>query len=218
MLKSQRVLLAAALLFLASGLVHLGVWAADGMPSLAGPVSWRKPITFGFSTGVLFLALTWVLGLLPDSRWRLAQAWLFAVLLAGEITLIDMQQWRGVASHFNTATAFDAAVFTAMGALIVTASLIIALWTIALFRRPLPTTPAYAVAARAGMVMLNLGNVLGLAMAVSQTTALKPAHGLALHALQALPVAVWILARVGYPRTWPAGSRVSQWLSVPRFQ
>ena len=157
MLKSRRILSAAALLFLASGLFHLTVWWLAGMPSLAGPVSWRKPITFGFSTGVLFLSLAWVIGLLPASRRRMRQVRVFSALLVAEVALIDMQQWRGVASHFNDSTPFDSAVFTTMGVIIISASVFIALWTRDVFKEPLATGPAYAFAARTGMVMLNVG-------------------------------------------------------------
>jgi hypothetical protein len=199
---AARVLRWTALLFFVSGLFHIGVWLAEGMPSLVGSVTWRKPITFGFSTAVLFLSLSWVLNLLPARTSRDRQAWLFAVLLILEVGLIDMQQWRGVASHFNTATPFDGAVFNAMGALIMTASVIMALWTRDVFREPLATSPAYTWAIRAGMVMLNAGNLIGLVMSVTETTALKPLHGAALHVLQALPVAVWLLGRLRYPPAW----------------
>jgi hypothetical protein len=198
---ASRVLRAAAWIFLASGIFHAAVWVIAGMPSLEGPVTWRKPITFGFSTAVLFYSLAWVLSLIParpSHRW---QAWTFTVLLILEIALIDMQQWRGVASHFNNDTPFDSAVFTTMGALIMAASVIIVWWTRDVFREPLATTSAYAFAARAGMVMLNVGNLVGLAMAVTATTALKPVHGLALHGLQALPIAVWVVS-LRYPRAW----------------
>jgi hypothetical protein len=197
MSSSQRILFWTGLLFLASGLFHGGVWLNAGMPSLEGPVSWRKPMTFGVSTGVLFLSLTWVLGLLPPTPRLTRQSAVFAGLLIAEIALIDMQQWRGVPSHFNDTTAFDAAVFRVMGTLIVTASVILAVWTRALFRHALPTTPAYAFAARAGMVLLNVGNVIGLVMAATEATALKPLHGVALHVLQALPAGVWMMSRLG---------------------
>ena len=41
--------------------------------------------------------------------------WTTAAVLVIEVVLIDLQAVRGVTSHFNTATAFDAAVFTVMG-------------------------------------------------------------------------------------------------------
>jgi len=214
------------MLFVASGLFHVGVWWTAGMPTLEGPVSWRKPITFGFSTGVLSLSISWVLGLLPQTPRLVRQAWAFSLLLIAEIALIDMQQWRGVASHFNNATAFDGAVFSLMGALIMSVAVLIAIWTVALFRPAASavramhagavdaeradrtsTSPELLWAARAGMVLLNAGNIIGLIMAASEMTALKPVHGAALHAIQVFPLMVWLAARLGYPRAWRDTSR-----------
>ena len=224
MLKSNRVLFWTGLLFLASALFHIAVWWLAGMPALTGPVSWRKPITFGLSTGVLLLSLGWVLGLMPTTGRRRRQARLLSALLVAEVGLIDMQQWRGVASHFNTATAFDGAVFTAMGLIIIAASVVIAWWTRDVFVEPLATSPAGAMAIRTGMVMLNVGNLIGVVMSVSGATALKPLHGVALHVIQVLPIAVWAVVamlrvsrRFSYPRTW-YGSRVSRWFSSPQWQ
>lgn len=211
--RAQRLLFWSGLLFLASALFHAGVWLAEGLPSLAGPVSWRKPMTFGISTGLLFLSLAWVVGLLPQTRRLMRQVRVFTALLIAEVTLIDLQQWRGVASHFNTSTPLDGAIFTAMGMLITAAAVLILIWTIALFRHELPTTPAYAFAARAGMVMLNAGNFIGMVIAASEATALKPLHGAALHVIQALPVIVWLLARVEYSRAWRDGFRFWRWSS-----
>jgi hypothetical protein len=191
---AQRVIFWTGILFLVSGLFHVGVWLAAGMPSLVGPVTWRKPITFGFSTGILSQSMAWIVGLLPQTARLVRQARWFAGLLIAEIALIDMQQWRGVASHFNRATPFDGAVFTTMGVLIVAVSVIIAWWTVELFPRPLPTTAAYAFAARTGMVMLSVGNLIGIIMATTEATQLKPLHGAALHVIQALPIAIWLTA------------------------
>ena len=47
-------LYAAGVLLTASGLFHLGVWAARGGPWY-GPLAWRKPILFGLSAGLTAL-------------------------------------------------------------------------------------------------------------------------------------------------------------------
>jgi hypothetical protein len=62
------------------------------------------------------------------------------------------------------------------------------------------------------MILLNVGNLVGLVIATTQLTSLKPVHGVMLHLLQVLPVMVWILTRVGYPRAWRDASRSSRWL------
>jgi hypothetical protein len=46
----QRFLYGVGALLVASGLFHLTVFLVDGGP-WAGPISWRKPATFGLSFG-----------------------------------------------------------------------------------------------------------------------------------------------------------------------
>jgi hypothetical protein len=56
-----------------SGLFHLGVFAF-GDRSWYGPLSWRKPATFGLSFGITLISITWV-----SSYLRLAErtrAWI----------------------------------------------------------------------------------------------------------------------------------------------
>jgi hypothetical protein len=204
--RSATVLFWGGVAFTASGLFHVLVWLAAGMPALAGPVSWRKPIVFGLSTGVLTLSLAWVTTLLPQTRRLRRQALVFVALLVAELALIDMQQWRGVGSHFNNATPFDGAVFTAMGVLITIAAAIIAVWTWALFR-PAVASPHLVSSARAGMVLLNIGNAIGMFIAAwgaAQLAAglppnvfgaagqLKVPHAVALHGVQVLPLVAWL--------------------------
>ena len=80
---------------------HAAVYLVDGGP-WEGPVSWRKPIVFGLSFGITVLTVSWFLTFL---RLRKATAWFVVGVLAlaslGEVFLISMQKWRGVASHFN---------------------------------------------------------------------------------------------------------------------
>jgi hypothetical protein len=70
----QTFLYAAGVLLLASGLVHTVVFLLDG-GGWDGPLSWRKPILFGFSFGITVLSLGWILSFLPR-RPRLG--WLLA--------------------------------------------------------------------------------------------------------------------------------------------
>lgn len=211
--RPQRWLVAFGAVTVCSGLVHLAIWAGTGMPSLVGPVTWRKPIVFGLSIGVLALSLAWVLQHLPDDRAvRRQTVWLIG-LLSFELLLIDMQQWRGVGSHFNGATRFDARVFDAMGALILAAAGILAWWTWKLFAQPRRDVPPERLtAARAGMLLLAAGNVIGMALVGIGTATLaasghasttiggagnvKLTHAIALHGMQVLPVIAVLLAAV----------------------
>lgn len=199
-----------------SGLVHLLVWAVDGGP-WAGPVSWRKPIVFGLSGGLTTASLAWVLAQLPADRRSRRLAAIYVVSMALEVALITMQRWRGVGSHFNSSTALDGLVFAAMGVLILVASWPIVAWTIDVARaRHLDADRRTAILG--GLLLLDLGLLVGIAMAVwgssglagsaPSTThfgSLKLAHAITLHGIQVLPVGRWVLERIGIGatgRTW----------------
>jgi len=110
-------LVAVGLVLVASGVAHLLVWAVLGGP-WEGPVTWRKPILFGISGGLTSLSAAWVWAKLPPRR---GDAWLAAATawaLFVDVFLIDLQKWRGVASHFNRATPLDSLLYDAMGVLI----------------------------------------------------------------------------------------------------
>jgi hypothetical protein len=192
-----------------SGLFHIAVWLASGAPSLVGPVTWRKPIEFGISGAITTVSLAWVLGRLPRSAlwdWSAAIAIVFFV---PETALIDLQKWRGVASHFNYDTAFDATVFSMMGVFIGIVAVGILVLAVRAFGR-VAGPPSTGLAIRAGMIFLLLGQVLGGLILANQFSTngplanasivgaageLKIPHALALHGLQVLAVLAVILER-----------------------
>jgi hypothetical protein len=194
---------------LISGLFHIAVWVANGTPSLVGPVTWRKPIEFGVSGAITTMSLVWVLGRLPRSSFWDWTAALLIAFFVPETVLIDLQQWRGVASHFNYATSFDTAVFSLMGVFIGVVAAGILIVAVRSFGR-LPGPPSTALAIRTGMIFLLLGQALGGLILANQfgtngplagasivgaAGELKFPHALALHGLQVLAVLAVILER-----------------------
>jgi len=203
---ARRLLVRSAALFALAGLLHVVVWAIDGGP-WAGPVTWRKPIVFGLSIAFTTISLAWVLGKLP-ARSRLASARVLVGALVLEYGLIAMQRWRGVASHFNDATAFDGAVFTAMGVLILVASVVIVVWTREAWRTP-GLAPDTRAAVLGGLLLLDAGLVIGIALSAlggalgaalahpvvdALVAGAKPAHAIALHGPQTIPILAGLLA------------------------
>lgn len=202
--------LGGALLVL-SGLAYLGLWLALGAPDLAGPTSLRKPILFGLSAGVTLLSMAWVVRHLPPRRGdRLLHVGL-AVSLVLEVALIDLQQARGVPSHFNRSTLLDTVIVDVMGALVLFASLVI-LDAFARAVRGLALPPDRRLAAAWGLGYLVLGCAIGIVITlVGEARAqagLPPErfgsagvpkfpHGIPLHALQILPILAWGLERLG---------------------
>lgn len=205
---------------IASGLVHLVVLVVDG-GSWEGPVSWRKPVTFGLSFGLTLIAVAWVSSYLRIGvRTRTVLLGLFAADCVLEVAGITVQAWRRVPSHFNMETPFDTGVSMTLavggGVLVVILS---ALAAAAFVRRP-GGPEGMVLALRAGCGILVIGLLSGAAMIArgvyltrtghqlagyASTASLKPLHGVSLHAVLVLP----FLARVLALTSWSARTRVS---------
>ena len=209
---SRRLGLAAALL-VGSAAFHMLVLLVTG-GDWNGAVSFRKPITFGVSVGLLLWTCGWVIDRLP-SRKKL-EGVLAAVLIGSglvEVGLITVQAWRGVASHFNFTTATDSIIFSAMGAAIgVFALALVALTIWAVVQRPTDRITRWGVLAGLALVITGLGLgqwVIGLGLEMAEQLGHAPdtvvageagvakfPHAMALHGIQ-LFIGASILARSG---------------------
>jgi hypothetical protein len=200
------------LLLIVSGLAHLLVWGALGGP-WEGPVTWRKPILFGISGGMTSLSVGWAWSKLPwrwgDARFAAITAWALLV----EVLLIDLQAWRGVASHFNRSTPLDSFLYDLMGVLILWVTLVVVDITVRCFRQPTGLAPDMLLAVRAGLVLLVISCLLGIWVSVNgdlrQAAGLEPErfgvagvpkfpHGAVIHAIQLLPMLAWVARWAGF--------------------
>ena len=197
-----------------SGLFHVFVWAFDG-GSLSGDVSWRKPILFGFSAGATMLSLGWLVGKLNP---RFGDGLLFTAFSAAmlaEVGLITMQQWRGVASHFNRTTPFDANVLGWIEGLILFATIVIAYLTCRSFGT-LRATSDMKLAIRGGMALLLFACLLGFVLVgygnyqqsigqhpgtYGNAGVMKFPHGMPIHAIQYFPLLAWCLTKMQVKET-----------------
>ena len=198
----QRFLYRLSALFLVSAALHAAVFILDDRP-WEGPLSWRKPLLFSVSFALVCASLAWVMTFLPRRQragWLLLGSFGFASF--GETALISLQAWRGTASHFNSATAFDEVVFAAMGMLIVVVVadiVIITLWSL----KSLDAAASFALAIKAGLLLMVVGQGLGglliregtrqeelgpvtSPVVFGQDGILNLSHAAALHALQLL--------------------------------
>jgi hypothetical protein len=204
-----------------AGLAHLAAWLVVG-GAWQGPVSFRKPTTFGISFGLTTITLAWVTGHLRISdrtRWLLLGP--LAAADSYEVAWVAVQRWRGVASHFNFATTPDTALFLlGAAAITVTVTVIVALTVLSFTRLDVP--PSMAVAVRAGLLILlvaqgvggwMIGHGVGPASdgATSGLTTfgaagvMKVPHAVAMHAIQVLPGLAWLLSFARLPegrRLW----------------
>ncbi len=195
----QRFAYVCGALLVLSGVFHAGVYLVDGGP-WEGPVSWRKPVVFGLSFGITVVTLAWIMSFL---RPRKALGWVvvgtLAVASIGEVFLISMQKWRGVASHFNEDTSFDGAVFSTMGFLVTIVGLITVFVAVRSFHSiDAPSSLAWAI--RTGLVLMLVSQAVGVQMIVDGGNtfgadgALKVPHAFTLHAVQVLPALALVLS------------------------
>lgn len=198
-----------------SGLLHLGVFLVDGGP-WDGPVSWRKPFTFGVSFGLTLVAVAWVTSYVTmPARRRAVLLGVFTADCVAEVAGITVQAWRGVPSHFDMETPADT--FVAMSLAVGGALLVVVLGTfaVAAFRSAPAGPPGMPAALRAGFALLGVGLASGAAMiargvaltrtghqeaAYHSTGMLKPLHAVSLHAVLVLPALAWALGRTGWPQ------------------
>jgi hypothetical protein len=183
---------------------------------LLGAPLWLKPLKFAISFVAYAGTLAWLLGRLRERALQ-RTGWVIVTASAVEMAIIVGQASRGVRSHFNADTAFDATLFSVMGATIVVlwfATLAVAL---RFLRQPDPDR-AVGTAIRLGLVVTLVGPLEGFAMVALNGHAvgvpdggpglplvgwsttggdLRIAHFVGMHALQGLPLLAAALAAVG---------------------
>jgi len=132
---------------------------------ITGAPAWMKPLKFAVSIAIYAATLLWMLTFIPD-RPRLVAAISWGLFLGFglEMVLIVMQVLRNTTSHFNVATPFDAAVFTAMGAAISAMWLLNVIVAFLLVRRRFAEAPIVW-----GVRLGLLAGLLGLAAAFLMT-------------------------------------------------
>ncbi|MBX5480862.1 MAG: DUF4281 domain-containing protein [Myxococcaceae bacterium] len=148
-------------------LVLLGVFlfgiAADHRRLLGEPV-WVKPAKFAASIALYTSTLAWMLSYVRGRR-RAVQAvgQITSAAMFIEIAIIGLQAGRGVRSHFNISTPFDATLFTIMGMSIAVATLAGVVALVLLFRQPFEDR-GLGWAIRLGLLISILGASLGGSM------------------------------------------------------
>lgn len=210
----ERLCYLAGAALIASGLFHLAVFAVDGGP-WEGPVSWRKPTTFGLSFGLTLITIAWVASFLSlGPRLRTALLTVFAVACVAETAMIGLQAWRHVPSHFDMETPFNTVISMALavggGVLIA----VLVTLTVRAFGENPGVAPSTRLALRAGFSTLMVALLSGAIMiargvvlvrtghqqeAYSAGGFLKPVHGATLHGILVLPGLAWLLTFTGVP-------------------
>src|SRR4029453_12300378 len=197
-------------LLIISGVIHVAVLLTGG-GTWEGPLSLRKPATFGLSFGVTLVNVTVIASFLPlKNRSRAFLLGLFIAACVLETFLVSLQTWRGVPSHFNVETPFDAAIAQTLALGGFTLVAIVVVLTVAVFRHGRVLPPPFRLAVQAGFVALIGAQIAGGVMiatgmrlvfdgdpqgAYAMGGWLKPVHGVLMHGVLVLPLLAWLMAR-----------------------
>jgi len=175
-----------------------------------GPVSLRKPMTFGLSFGLTLISIVWVTSFLHlRARARALLLGVFTAACALETVLVTVQAWRGVPSHFNLETTFDGLVARTLAGGGFALVAVIVVLTLTSFRANAAVPFSLRLAIRIGFVALVGAVIVGALMiakgmrlvfagdpqaAYATGGTLKPIHGAAMHAILVLPALAWALS------------------------
>jgi hypothetical protein len=144
-------------------LLHVAALLITG-GSLTGPVSLRKPATFAETGWLLCWSTALLLPVLGLRGWQQHTIGTAVVLFGvGETSIMAIQAWRGVASHYNFSTPLDIALMRG-GAAGTAAIFVIAVLNllVATLRARIPSDVRLGVVA--GVLVLLVGCALGLVM------------------------------------------------------
>ena len=186
---------------------------------LLGVNIWLKPFKFYFSTALYVGTVGWLLTYVDvpagQKNWVGTIA---SLMMVGEMVGITLQAVRGERSHFNNSTALNAAIFGAMGLLILVNTILLGWLMWWLFTRNVPLPLGALWGCRLGLLLTILASIEGAYMAQSgahtvgapdggpgwgwlnwSTTAgdLRVSHFIGLHGLQVLPLAGFLLSEAG---------------------
>ncbi|MEM7130017.1 MAG: hypothetical protein AAF702_27050 [Chloroflexota bacterium] len=149
-------------------LFTIGATFVDARLVTGAPV-WIKPMKFAISSILYAGTLLWMLSFVK-SKPRLVHliAILTAMAFLVELSGISLQAFRGVRSHFNVTTAFDATIFSLMGTFVLVIWVMNLLAAILLMMEPLKDR-AFAWSLRLALIITVIGGGLGALMTSGPT-------------------------------------------------
>lgn len=185
--------------------------------TVTGVNTWIKPMKFCLSVTAYLWTLAWFLYYVRDRRRSFSIiSYSVTVLMFIEMVCLYSQAARGVQSHFNFSTSYDATIFSMMGMMIYL-NLLFDVWAFGLFLVKKPAIPnSYLWGIRLGFLVFLIFASQGQMMIARQAHSvgvpdggpglpvvnwstiggdLRIAHALGLHAFQIIPLVGWLLHR-----------------------
>jgi hypothetical protein len=151
--------------------ISLAGMVFDGRVLVGAPI-WFKPFKFAVSIVIYAVTWAWLYAYLPRNRFVRWSTAIIAAMLAIEYVIIIGQVVRGRQSHFNVATALDAALWATMATSVVVLWIANIVVVIFLLRRQVGGRPL-TWAVRAGAAISLFG--AGMAFLMTRPTAAQGA-------------------------------------------
>ena len=188
--------------------------------TVMGINNWIKPMKFCLSIAFYVWAFAWLLHDIQRPWHKLKKGLIWTVFLSMliEIVIIIIQAGRGVQSHFNFETSFDALMFGIMGLLVAINTIAIFILAVMYFFKHDNLHPSYLLGVRLAMIIFIAGNLIGNIMISNMQHSigvpdggeglpfvnwskvggdLRIGHFLGLHSIQIIPLlAYWIKMKV----------------------
>ena len=183
--------------------------------TLLGINIWIKPIKFCISIAIFSWTMAWFLHYLPQRKKVKIITYTIIMMLLLEQILINSQAARGVTSHFNITTVYNAVVFQIMGIAILVNTIMV-IWAFFLIGKAHSLPNGYLRGIRLGMLIFIFASFEGYLMAANMGHTvnapdgqegylflnwakeywdLRIFHFLGLHALQVIPLFAWYFSR-----------------------
>lgn len=198
--------------------IILAIIAVFDSTEIMGVNRWIKPMKFTISPAIYLWTLAIYLYFI-NGRERAKKVIAYGVIamMTGEIALIIMQAARGTTSHFNVQTgAFNTAVFSAMGVMILVNTILIIYLLVLYFRAEIELPKSVVWGMRFGIILFVLAGLEGFVMSsllrhsvgvadggaglpfVNWSTTggdLRAAHFIGMHAFQVVPFFAYTLEK-----------------------
>ncbi len=144
--------------------VHVAILAVTG-DTWSGPVSLRKPADFAEAGWLVTWSVALILPLLRTRSWQRLVIGGSAILFGvGETAIMAIEAWRGVPSHYNFSTPFDAALMRGGAAGTAGVFLVGVVVLLIAVLRTAGLSPSVRLGVVAGVVVLFVGCAVGFIM------------------------------------------------------
>lgn len=179
---------------------------------------WIKPMKFFISIAIfLWTIAVYLYFLKRNEKFARRISWAMIAIMIVEMTIITGQAARGATSHFNNSTPLNSILFAVMGTAIIVNTILVTLILYKYFSTEIELPKSILWGMRLGLIVFLLGSIEGGYMAAQtghtvgavdggpglpgvnwSTIAgdLRIAHFLGLHALQAIPLAAYLIEKV----------------------